>query len=205
MSGPCADEESARPLPSVAQDQTLAVADLDGDGVDETMRIYRDPELAHWFVRVELPNGFVSETVMDANAGSVVGVLTFGSDRIVLVKNRDHGDGQSGYGVFGFFDCRVRRGASDTVGDQLSIPVGERWVGGNLVAVDGLRCTADGIVHTKSRPSQSGPYEWVVSSVNYTWDTATRTLVPGMEISVALCCNRPDNDQLVFGSGGFAC
>jgi len=202
MSGPCAGEVSARPLPVGAQEQTLAVADLDGDGMDETMRIYRD---GHWFVRVELANGYASEMVIDGNFGRVVGVLTFGSDRVVLVQNNDHGDGQSGYGAFGFFNCDVRRGASDLMGDQLSVPVGERWVGGNLVAVDGLRCTADGFIHTKSRPSQSGPYEWVVSSVTYTWDAAVRALIPGMEMSVALCCNRPDNDGLIFGSGGLDC
>jgi len=202
MSGPCADEDSARPLPAGAQEQTLTVADLDGDGTDETMRIYRD---GHWFVRVELANGYATEMVIDGNFGRVVGVLTFGSDRVVLVQNSDHGDGQSGYGAFGFYDCDVRRGASDLMGDQLSVPVGERWVGGNLVAVDGLRCTADGFIHTKSRPAQSGPYEWVVSSLTYTWDAAARTLIPGMEISVALCCNRPDNDDLIFGSGGLHC
>lgn len=203
MSGKCADEESARPLPAGAHQQTLTVADLDGDGTDETMRIYRD---GHWFVRVELANGYATEMVMDAiGVSRVVGVLTFGSDRVVLVQNRDLRDGQVGYGVFGFFDCDVRRGASDLMGDQLSVPVGERWVGGNLVAVDGLRCTADGFIHTKSRPAQSGPYEWVVSSVTYTWDAASRALIPGMEMSVALCCNRPDNDGLIFGSGGLDC
>jgi len=205
MSGLCADEESARPLPAGAHQQTLVVADLDGDGMDETMRIYQDGDQGR-FVRVELANGFASEMLMDViGVGRVVGVLTFGSDRVVLVQNRDLHDGQAGYGVFGFFDCSVQRGASDLMGDQLSIPVGERWVGGNLVAVDGLRCTADGFIHTKSRPSQSGPYEWVVSSVTYTWDAAARTLIPGMEISVALCCNRPDNDDLIFGSGGLDC
>jgi hypothetical protein len=45
----------------------------------------------------------------------------------------------------------------------------------------------------------------VVSSITHTWDAATRTLVPGMEISVALCCYRPDNDDLILGSGGLAC
>ena len=202
ISGKCADEVPARPLPVGAQEQTLTVADLDGDGTDETMRIYRD---GHWFVRVELANGYATEMVIDGNFGRVVGVLTFGFDRVVLVQNSDRGDGQLGYGAFGFFDCDVRRGASDLMGDQLSVPVGERWVGGNLMAVDGLRCTTDGFIHTKSRPSQSGPYEWVVSSVTYTWDAAARTLMPGMEISVALCCNRPDNDDLIFGSGGLDC
>jgi hypothetical protein len=201
-SGPCLDEESARPMPASAEQLSDAVVDLDRDGTAETLRIYRDVELSHWFVRVELANGIAFETVMDGNAGRVVKVVTIASRPMVLAQTADI-DGRPGYNVFYFADCRLGTGR-DAVGDQLIASVGERWVGGDLVAVDGLRCEADGYTQTRSRPAESGPYEWAVSSLTYAWDSAVG-FVPGMEISIAFCCNRPADDALILGTGALAC
>ncbi|MCB2224498.1 MAG: hypothetical protein KQH83_10060 [Actinobacteria bacterium] len=73
------------------------------------------------------------------------------------------------------------------------------------MAVDGLRYTADGFIHTMSRPPESGPCGWVVSSPTSTWDVAAKRWFPGIEVSVAFCCNRPGDDGLIFGSGGQDC
>ncbi|MBW2257484.1 MAG: zinc ribbon domain-containing protein [Deltaproteobacteria bacterium] len=193
--------------------------DFDGDGSPEVFYVYTADDVSLvWHARVDFANGFAAETTFEANAMHFARAVTatrIGHVGDLAVVSVDLEGGIAGfeprevYGLFYFDedDCGLHQATRSDDGTPLAIPVGLRpSISFPTAEYDGLTCSADGIYHTMSRPNPPGSvFGFDVSSVSYTWDSATRTLVPGLQVSVALCCNLPDDQDLIEGSARFGC
>ena len=194
----CLDETPARPLPDeVLVGQILRVDDFNGDGAEETIRIYMDPGLYRWFIRVELANGYADEVRITQTAYwdfvKDVRVITFGSDRLVLARVTGEIEEDDGsilpdrYGFFSYRDCRVRP-VSTPEGERLDLAVGVfRYPSGFPYTSYGIACTGDEVIATTAQNRKlhfdeegrertvTGPE--TIESDRYVWDSEARELV----------------------------
>ena len=193
--GPCAAQPSI-PVGAGATDQSVAFGDVDGDGADDLVTMYR--EAGAWWLNVALDYGWATEIPLTGMVARVVSVANMGVGEEVIVAQIDAGASAEIIGFFGFQGCGIVHLTDGNTGFETAFPVG-----GTVTHLDGITCTADGIKITSALNDIADPNLWEYTETDYFY-------VPGLgefqpQLSSIQLLTSPGDDATIFGAADFNC
>jgi hypothetical protein len=200
----CIQEAPAREMPSGAEQQTTLEVDFDGDRVVDIFSVYR--EGATWYLRMDTSGGHAAEMVIPGVPGEAEmnKIVRFGEELTAMVRT-SFADDPDAYRFFLYRDCTVREITPG--GEALRAGVTPPLVFPDIPAlVSGFTCTGDGItVTTAVYEGVPGIFTHTVESRSYTWRPESGTFEPGPPISLAACCDWPEQREIIEAVGELDC
>ncbi len=192
--GTCTGLPSATP-PAPGPGVTSAIGDFDGDGDPDQLLGYQDGGGTAW-VQMVLSYGYATETAVPGPV-TALGAQNFGGGaRDVAFAYVDSGASVLLVGFFFAPGCDVFEATITGTGSVARFPVG-----GGVMHLDGLTCTADGFIATSATTGDG--ITWEYSTTRYVWNSGPLEFQP-VTSSIALLAS-PADDDTIFSAADFNC
>lgn len=179
-----------------ASDQTLAFGDVDGDGADDTVTVYR--EVGSWWLNVQLDYGWSTEIPVTGMVARAVDVANFGVGEEVIIAQIDSGASAEIFGLFAFQGCDIIQLIDGNTGFDTAFPVG-----GTVTHLDGFSCNPDGITVRSAAVDPGDPALWEYTETTYVYVPGLGEMQP-MASSIQLLTS-PADDGVIFGTATYGC
>jgi hypothetical protein len=193
--GACAGLPST-PVSAGATDQTAAFGDVDGDGADDEMVVYR--AAGSWWLNVELDYGWSTEIPLTGMVARAVEIVDLGVSEQVMIAQTDAGASVEIYGFFALQSCGVVHVTDGNTGLESAFPIG-----GTVTHLDGLTCTADGIRTTSAANDPNDATLWEYTETTYLYAPGLGELQPNAS-SIQMLVS-PQDDATIYGASDFDC